>query len=628
MNKINTKKITIISLALLFGGYLLYQTIFKNTFSLTEETLPTTYILENVPKNRTQSTGTGLCWAFEAANALEATVLNKYQEELTQVVSSINNGYRFSPTHLAYATYNKLNDTTNIYGYNTHKLNEGSFGEKFELSYLTSAIGPAQIEESNALYTIESYKNNVENNDSLPTLTKDQVMGEDILNTIKLRTTELIYFDSSEELISNTTTRNKIKNYLKEGYAVALMSHSFKDACGYNKNEKSLYYTDELTECLTNHGSIIIGWDDTYGKNKFTTPPEADGAFIIRNSLSDESYYYISYYDTFARPEYVITGLENKDYDNKYNYGIINPNEYLDEAIIGTSEDSTKQVTLFERDTTNAEILKEVSFYIQSTDTVSVYFLDGSTDTLDNIFIKSNKIGEVTPKLDTGYFTLKLTNEVNIQSDKFYIGLSSNKNIITLTYNTNPSLTPTDLGYKENTNYIYTTKDNLWHDTYTDICQDEEGTSTPCVNNIQVFTKNTSSTSNTLNTADETIILDESNKLIKNIKVSTTVKTLKEKINATATYTIYDKDNIEKNEDEVLKSGDYLSIGSNKYILYVLGDIRGVGTYNKDDLKKMAQHIIDKNILTTNQLYSTDYNNDGTLKMDDILYFLKELPKD
>lgn len=39
----------------------------------------------------------------------------------------------------------------------------------------------------------------------------------------------------------------------------------------------------------------------------------------------------------------------------------------------------------------------------------------------------------------------------------------------------------------------------------------------------------------------------------------------------------------------------------------------------------MAKHIIDKNILTINQIYSADYNNDGLLKMDDVLNLLKEL---
>lgn len=626
MNKINTKKITIISLTILLGSIFLYQTIFKNTFSLGEEETNTSYILENVPKNRTQSTNTGLCWAFEFANALEATVLNKYKEEFPQIVSSINNGTRFSPTHLAYATYNKFSDGNNIYGYNTHDLNGGCYGEKFELSYLTSDIGPALIDEDNPLYTIEAYQNDIENDASIPSLTKEEVMGEDILETIKLRTTELIYFDSTEERINNADTRNKIKQYLKDGYAVTLMSHSFKEDCGYNKDTKSLYYTDEFTTCKTYHGAVIIGWNDEYSKTNFTTTPEGNGAFIIRNSLKDDSYYYISYYDTVAYPEYVITGLEEIDYDNKYNYGIINPYEFLGEEIIGSSDKATKQVTLFERDTTTTpEILKEVSFYIQSNDTVSVYFLDGTTDNLDNIFSEENKIGEVTPKLATGYFTLKLTEEINIQSNKFYIGLSSNKNIITLTYNTNPSITPTDLGYKEETNYIYT--NNEWHDTYTNICQDDEGTSTPCVNNIQVFTKNTTATSVTLNINDENIILDENNALIKNIKVNTTVETLKEKITASPTYTIYTKDDIEKNDDEILKSGDYISIGNKKYTIYVLGDIRGVGTYTKDDLKEMSKHIIEKNILTNNQIYSADYNNDGVLKMNDILYLLKELPK-
>ena len=624
MNEINIKKIAVIALIFL-GSYLLYHIIFRNTFSINEDTFPSTYIIANVPENRTQSTNTGLCWAFEAMNALEATVLNKYQEELQPIANNIKSGYRFSPTHLAYATYRRFKEQANIYGYNTHKLNEGCYGEKFELSYLTGDIGPAQISTSNSLYTIESYKNNVESNNELPSLTKEEVMGEQILNTIKIRTTELIYFDPDKDLLSIETTRNKIKSYLKQGYAVALMSHSFKDICGYNSTEKSLYYTDDLTTCETAHGTIIVGWDDTYSKNKFAKTPEDDGAFIIRNSLNDNSYYYISYYDNFAYPEYVITGLENKTYDNKYSYGIINPEEYLDESIIGNDENKTKQVTLFNKINNQNELLEEVSFYVKSTDTISVYFLNNTTDNLDNIFTETNKIGEITPKETTGYFTLKLTNPINITGNSFYIGLSSNKNIITLTHNTNPLIANSDLGYKENTNYIYTSNDTQWHDTYTGVCHDDDGNDIVCVNNIQVFTINTSEEEPTLEITDKNIILDEENKIIKNIKINTPVESFQEIITTTSSYTIYDKDNIEKNSQEILKSGDYLLIGNNKYIIYVLGDIRGVGTYNKDDLKEMAKHIIDKNILTINQIYSADYNNDGLLKMDDVLNLLKEL---
>ena len=203
--------------------------------------------------------------------------------------------------------------------------------------------------------------------------------------------------------------------------------------------------------------------------------------------------------------------------------------------------------------------------------------------------------------------------------------MSSNKNIITLTHNTNPLIANSDLGYKENTNYIYTSNDNQWHDTYTGVCHDDDGNDIVCVNNIQVFTTNTSEEEPTIEITDKNIILDEENKIIKNIKINTPIESFQEIITTTSSYTIYDKDNIEKNSQEILKSGDYLLIGNNKYIIYVLGDIRGVGTYNKDDLKEMAKHIIDKNILTINQIYSADYNNDGLLKMDDVLNLLKEL---
>jgi Cysteine protease len=50
-----------------------------------------------------------------------------------------------------------------------------------------------------------------------------------------------------------------------------------------------------------NHAVDIVGWDDSYSRDNFSTRPQGDGAFIVRNSWGTDwgkaGYFYVSYYD-------------------------------------------------------------------------------------------------------------------------------------------------------------------------------------------------------------------------------------------------------------------------------------------------------------------------------------------
>lgn len=84
----------------------------------------------------------------------------------------------------------------------------------------------------------------------------------------------------------------------------------------YNEETHAYYFGGQD---VTNHDIVIVGWDDHYPKENFTVEPEADGAFLCKNSwgkqFGEDGYFYISYYDSYiGTTNTCYTKLE--DWDN------------------------------------------------------------------------------------------------------------------------------------------------------------------------------------------------------------------------------------------------------------------------------------------------------------------------
>jgi C1A family cysteine protease len=66
----------------------------------------------------------------------------------------------------------------------------------------------------------------------------------------------------------------------------------------YKPSTTSYYYTGTGH---TNHGVLIVGWDDSYAASNFATTPGGNGAFVVKNSWGSgwgaSGYFYVSYYD-------------------------------------------------------------------------------------------------------------------------------------------------------------------------------------------------------------------------------------------------------------------------------------------------------------------------------------------
>ncbi|MFR3142782.1 MAG: lectin like domain-containing protein [Eubacterium callanderi] len=92
-----------------------------------------------------------------------------------------------------------------------------------------------------------------------------------------------------------------------------------------------------------NHEVSIVGWNDTYGVENFSTTPPGPGAWIVKNSwgkgnggpdsVDAEGYFYISYYDQTVSEftSYQVDVLKNGlfAYDNNYQYDFLGYKSFM-----------------------------------------------------------------------------------------------------------------------------------------------------------------------------------------------------------------------------------------------------------------------------------------------------------
>lgn len=94
-----------------------------------------------------------------------------------------------------------------------------------------------------------------------------------------------------------------------------------QDSRYYNKETGAYYYSGTQQP---NHDVVIVGWDDDYPAENFTTPPPENGAFLCENSwgtgFGKDGFFYVSYYDTnLGATSLVYSGVESADnYDEIY----------------------------------------------------------------------------------------------------------------------------------------------------------------------------------------------------------------------------------------------------------------------------------------------------------------------
>ncbi len=151
------------------------------------------------------------------------------------------------------------------------------------------------------------------------------------------------------------------------------------------------YYYDGYN--TTNHEVLIVGWDDSYPKEKFVSingnSPTRDGAWIVKNSwgesVGDDGYFYMSYEDNqlYRTPYFYIERVEKTDYDEIYLSCPAAATKYVSSG--NKSENTDYSLNVFRTSANSEQSLKEITASFRAGTAYEIYVISDFSDGGDNI---------------------------------------------------------------------------------------------------------------------------------------------------------------------------------------------------------------------------------------------------
>ena len=295
----------------------------------------------------------GSCWAFGAAGAFESAYLIATGIELDISENNIKN------LCLPYSEYGQLTNT--------------EAGNMITTAaYFVSWLGA--INTTDDLY------------DELGKVSSIQYGPQTV------RTVNAVFI--------NIKDQNAIKEYLTKYGAMNLFLYG---ANSRDHSYNSTYYSVYNNKYWGNHYVTLVGWNDTFSKDHFSTQAPGDGAWICKNSWGekwgDGGYFYVSYYDKSLTQNAVGFTFDNVEhYEKLYQNGVIGLHEFEKDY------DTYGQVYTSE----NGDIIAAVGTYFETVGspyTISVY-IDGRM-----VYSQSGKSSHA------GYETVKLNKYIAVDEN-------------------------------------------------------------------------------------------------------------------------------------------------------------------------------------------------------------------
>ena len=341
----------------------------------------------------------GCCWAFAEIGAIEANLVKKGLADADTV--------DFSEAHAVWFGINSYDD----------KYKDGVILKDPDNSY---RIGGNDEQMIGAF----SKRSGLEYEEKAPydKVTEGLSETQRFISRIKLKNC-ILYSPSDIE---------NIKRAVMEYGAVTYGMYG--DWSGTYMSSSGAYYYPYVQNAT--HEVLIVGWDDTYSRNNFSTKPKRGGAWIVRNSYGedfcDNGYMMVSY-ENFANMCHAAAyDVELEDYDNIYLYDGGETNYYmwwtLDED--GNARDVNAQSiggNIFTAE--NDEVLKAVSYHAHEATDYEVRIYRGNKVDGDSEEVVSARTSGVLNQ--AGYYTIPLNDEVRLSKGEVFtvaIVIGVNKN--------------------------------------------------------------------------------------------------------------------------------------------------------------------------------------------------------
>lgn len=245
---------------------------------------------------------TDLCWMYATSGTIEHYVSKTFGSK-----------FDISEAHGAVALSNSVLPASNSNGVGYYN-NIANFGGNTAkaLQYFTNWNTPIfsdNVSQWNSTVADDLFPVNIVSYDSITSINDAFTNAESLFNV-----TSAHYLS----IHGASDVKEAILNYGGVITGITNITSPREGADG----ELNFFSTSNIGISNTGHAIMLVGWDDNYSKDNFIyNKPTIDGAWLVKNSYYDSSYYWVSYQEGSLKIVNnnvgVITGVQ-KASDNEY----------------------------------------------------------------------------------------------------------------------------------------------------------------------------------------------------------------------------------------------------------------------------------------------------------------------